>query len=85
MEKKFEQTVYLFKKINPTKKFSSFSYDELDDFKDISSVYFNEEEIVKIKGDYYMFSGVVKNHWNEKRPSVARFKIRGKTVKDIVL
>lgn len=32
-----------------------------------------------------MFSGIVKNHWGEKRPAVARFKIRGKTVKDVVI
>lgn len=39
-EEKYAQTTYLFKKINPM-KYSSLSFEELSDFSNINSTYFN--------------------------------------------
>lgn len=80
---KYEQTVYLFKEINPTKKFSTFSYSDMS-FDKMSCVYCNKDEILKIGENFYMYSGEIKNHWTEKRPSVIRFKKRAKVVKEIL-
>ncbi len=81
---KFEQTVYQFKKFESSKRFSSFHYTELT-WDEVVLGYCNKDEILKIDGNYYIFSGKILNHWNEKKPSVIRFKNRGKTVKEINL
>ncbi len=82
MEKKFRQTVYQFKQFEPSKRFSSFNYTDLT-WNQVVAGYCNKGEILKIDGVYYIFAGEIYNDWNEKRPSIIRFKQRGKTVKEI--
>lgn len=79
---KYEQTVYLFKEINPTKKFSQFSYTDLN-WSEVQIGYCNKQEVLKIDGKFWMFSGEVSNHWDEKSPSIIRFKSRSKTIREI--
>lgn len=77
-----EQTVYLFKEINPTKKFSQFSFTDLE-WNEVKIGYCNKEEILKIDGKYWMYSGEIANHWDKPKPSVIRFKSRGKLIKEM--
>ncbi len=85
METKFEQTVYLFKKFNPSKRFNSFSFEELNKFEEITIDFCFDDEIVKIGNDYYKYSGEIKNHWNEQKEPIIRFKNRAKTIKEVVV
>lgn len=43
----------------------------------------NKQDVLRIEGEYYMFSGEIINHWGERRPPVIRFKHRSKIVKEI--
>lgn len=83
MEKKFRQTVFLFKQFDPTKKFSRFDYSEMK-WDEINVGYCQKNEIIKIDGNFYIFAGEISNDWVEKKPSVIRFKNRGKIVKEVV-
>ena len=74
---------YIFKFINVSKRFSSFDYTELDDFDDVHSGYCNKGEILKIKNEYYIFSGLREYYWYEPRESVMRFVQGIKIIKDI--
>ena len=85
METKFEQTVYLFKKFNPSKRFNSFSFEELNRFEDITNAFCFEDEIVKVDDDYYKYAGEMKNHWNEQKEAIIRFKNRAKTIKEVAV
>ncbi len=80
--KNYEQTVYLFKEINPTKKFSRFTYTYLE-WADVQVGYCNKDEVLQIDGKFWMYSGTIANHWSEPHPSVIRFKSRAKLVKEI--
>ena len=82
MEKKFRQTVYQFKQFAPSKRFTSFDYTELT-WNRVVSGYCNKGEILKVDGVYYIYAGEIYNDWNEKRPSVIRFKNRSKIIKEI--
>lgn len=81
-DKRYVQTVYLFKRINIEKKFSQFSFTDLK-WSEVNVIYCNKQEVLRIEGEYYMFSGEIENHWMERRPSVIRFKNRSKIVKEI--
>jgi hypothetical protein len=81
-DKLYAQTVYLFKKINVEKKFSQFTFTELK-WNEVSIVYCNKQEILRIDGEYYMFSGEITNNWVTRRPPVIRFKHRSKIIKEI--
>ena len=83
MKSKFRQTVYQFKKIDPSKKFSSFNYTELTWDKVVAG-YCNTGEILKIDGQYYIYAGEIYNDWDERKPSVIRFKNKGITVNEVL-
>jgi hypothetical protein len=78
----YEQTVYIFKAINPEKKYSNFSYSPLT-YNEVNCGYCNKDEILYINGTFYLYSGEINNHWTEKHPSIIRFKNRNKIVKEI--
>jgi hypothetical protein len=78
----YEQTVYIFKSINPEKKYSKFSYTLLS-FKSVTCAYCNKDEIVYINGTFYLYSGEINNYWTEKHPPIIRFKNRNKIIKEI--
>lgn len=80
--KKYEQTVYLFKAINTSKKYKNFTFTDLS-WGDVHTGYCNKDEILRIDGKYFIYSGEIKNHWDEKRNSVIRFKERGNIIKEI--
>jgi hypothetical protein len=82
MKKKFQQTVYQFKQFEPSKRYASFDYTDLTWDKVVAG-YCNKGEILKIDNLYYIYAGEIHNDWNEKRPSIIRFKHRGKTIKEI--
>ena len=81
--KKYEQIVYLWKKFNPSKKFKEFYFEELNDFSDVSVGFCNKNEILLIKGDFFIYSGEIKNHWDDRRKPIIRFKNRAKVVAEI--
>ena len=83
MDKRYRQTVFLFKQFDPTKKFSRFDYCEMR-FDEVNVGYCQKNEVLKIDGNFYIFAGEISNDWDEKKPSVIRFKNRGKTVKEVV-
>lgn len=79
---RFRQTIYLFKEINPSKKFSSFSYSDLE-YSDVNVGYCNKQEVLKIDGKFFMYSGEIHNDWDEKQPPLIRFKSRSNILKEI--
>lgn len=82
MEKKFRQTVFEFRQFNPSKRFTSFDYTELN-WEDIVIGYCNEGEILKVDGIYYIYGGEKYNECNEERLSIIRFKHGKKIIKEI--
>ena len=78
----FRQTVYLFKRLNPLKRFSQFNYSVIK-WDEINMGYCQKDEILQINGSFYIFAGAINNDWHAKKPSVIRFKNRGKTVKEL--
>ena len=85
METKFEQTVFLFKKFNPSKRFNNFSFTELNNFNEITIDFCADDEIVKVREDFYKYSGEIKNHLNEQKESVIMFKNRTKLIKEVAV
>jgi hypothetical protein len=82
MERKFRQTIYIFKLFNPAKRFSSFDFIELT-WEEISLLNCRKNEIVKIWGKFYIFSHIVENDLNQKSNSLIIFKHRQKDFKII--
>jgi len=70
-------TMELFKRINPLKKFSEFTFEELNNFENIRADHFSKGEIVKIFDFYYIYSGQ-REFTAEDSRSFVRFK-SGKT------
>lgn len=79
---RFRQTVYLFKEINPSKKFSQFTCSDLE-WNEVNVGYCNKQEVLRIDGKFFMYSGEIHNDWDEKQPPVIRFKSRSKIIKEI--
>lgn len=69
MEKKYRQSVFGFRQFNPSKRFTSFTYTELE-WDEIDIGYCNEGEIIKVDGNYYIYDGVKYNDCNEERFSI---------------
>jgi hypothetical protein len=82
MEKKFRQTIYIFKFITPSKRFNSFSFTELS-WDQVAFGYCNKSEILKIEGDYYLYSGELNLDLTEKLKSHIMFRKNGVTTKVI--
>ena len=79
---KYRQEICIFRQFDPLKRFSNFSYEDLK-WSEINSGYCNKEEILKIDGKYYIYAGKKYYDWNEKKPSIIRFKNRNKIIKEI--
>ena len=82
MEKKFRQTIYVFKQINPSKKYDSFTFIEFT-WNEANLLRFNREEIVKIEGVFYRYSRKIFNDSTEKLKSFIKFKNHNKVIKTI--
>ena len=83
-ETKYEQTIYIFKEIDPSKKFSSFDYTELN-FDAVMIGYCNKGEILKIENKYYLYDGIKNYYWYEKKKPIIRFLSKSKVIKDILI
>lgn len=84
MEMKFRQTIYIFKRVTPSKKYTSFGFIKLT-WDEAHLQFFNENEIVKIEGNYYVYSGETYNDSNKKLDSLIIFQHRQKVIKTIVI
>jgi hypothetical protein len=82
MEKKFIQTINVFKQINPSKKYNSFTFIEFT-WNEANLLRFNREEIVKIEGVFYRYSRKIFNDSTEKLKSFIKFKNQNKVIKTI--
>lgn len=82
MEKKYRQSVFGFRQFNPSKRFTSFTYTELE-WDEIDIGYCNEGEIIKVDGNYYIYDGVKYNDCNKERFSIIRFKHGKRIIKEI--
>jgi hypothetical protein len=83
-ETKYEQTIYIFKEIDPSKKFSSFDYTELN-FNEVQIGYCNKNEILKIENKYYLYNNIKNYYWYEKKKPIIRFLSNNKVIKDILI
>lgn len=79
MNKLTEYDRELFKEIDPSKKFSKFSYEELESFESIRVDHFCKGSIVEIYGKFYIYAGKKTFEAYESR-SFVRFKSGQKTV-----
>ena len=68
----FEFSVEIFKKINPFKKFSSFTYTEIP--KNEIHLYLEKGEVVKIDNEFYIYAGEKKMSSPEKTKSYVLIK-----------
>lgn len=82
-ERLFEQTIYIFKQVNVERKFSTFTFTELK-WEDVNLVYCNKQEILKIDGLFWMFSGTSSNLCNQPKKAIIRFKARAKVMKELI-
>ena len=80
----YQRTFYIFKKINPIKRFSSFSYTEIT-IGEMNLFYCNKGEILKIGNDYYLYNG--ESEFNTSNPIIQSkilFKQGNKIVYEIL-
>ncbi len=71
--KKFISYSYTFKKINPSKKYASFEWFEIDDINDAKGYIFNGA-IIKHRGVFYQYAGAKEYHTLIQRPSTIEVK-----------
>ena len=79
MKRETVYTLELFKRIDPSKKFSQFSFEELNCFEDIRSDHFCKDSIVRISDIFYIYAGE-KEFTAQNSESFVRFKSGKKTV-----
>ena len=82
MDKKFRRSVYVFKTITPSKKYSSFEFFEFT-WDEILLLSFDKNAIFKIEEMYFVFSHELAQDLNQKSNSVIVFKHRNKIIKTI--
>lgn len=58
---RYSQTIYLFKRINPLKKYAKFEYTEIN-YED-AYIYLQKHSIIKINDIYYEFAGEKEYDW----------------------
>lgn len=75
---KYSRTIYTFKKINPSKKYYSFTFYPIEDIKTIGGYMF-KDAIIKFRDNFYLFSGSKEQLTADKMPSLIEVK-NGKTV-----
>jgi hypothetical protein len=83
METRYIKTIYIFKKINPIKKYSQFTYTDLNNFCDVSLCYCFSGEIVKIENNFYEFNEINEIILNAPEGSIIQFQDRKKIIKEI--
>ncbi len=71
----------LFKWIDPLKKFSSFTFEELDKFEDIRADHCAKDKIVQIENEFYIYAGMTEAYISENIPNAIRFEKRKKLIK----
>lgn len=74
----FVSTVHTFRKINPSKKFSSFEWYAITDIKDFSGYLF-KDAVVKWRDKFYMYGG--SKEWQTIQESPSKITIKdGNTI-----
>lgn len=74
----FEYTEETFKKIDPAKKFSSFTFTDIA--KQDIHLYIQKGEVVRIDGVFYMYAGSTVRYSSEKTKSYILIKDRNKEI-----
>lgn len=79
----YENVIYIWRQLDPSKRFNEFSYEDIDNFKDVNEGYCNKNEILLINGDFYIYSGEKKYYSTENKKAIMQFKNKAKIIKEI--
>lgn len=81
----YEYSVVIFSQIDPSRKFSSFTYYDKKGFNDVNCFDCQKDTIIKIDNIFFLYKGI-KNYCafsKEKAASKIRFKNRSKILIEI--
>jgi hypothetical protein len=78
MSELYEQTVHVFRKINPERKYFEFTFTDLKCYTE-TEPYLTVNEIVRIHGEFWLYTGAREQLFFKKKKPVIRF-IRGRTI-----
>ena len=73
------QNIHIFRKINPEKRYMEFTYTDIRCYREATHVYFHMNEIVRIHGEYWMYTGVREQCFLKPRMPVVRF-MKGRSI-----
>lgn len=78
----YAQTLYYFRQIDPAKKFTQFSYSELN-WNEVNTGDCRKDEVLKIDGNFFLYAGEKINYCKDPKYPVIIFKNRKTIIKEI--